>query len=185
VRVFIAVDLAESIRARIGDAMAGLRRRAPDAKWQRTEAMHVTLAFLGEIDEAAAPAYVEAMARAGERHAPLTLAAGRGGTFGRPSHPHVLWVDLAGDRDALSALQRDLVGELVQLGHEPEERAFSPHLTLARARGPRGEPAFVPCVTALSEADFGACAVTELVLYRSDPGSVYTRLAAAPLTRKR
>ena len=82
------------------------------------------------------------------------------------------------------AAQGDLAQALRPLGFEPEARAFRPHLTLARARDPRGDPALAPCAEELANVDCGEARIDALVLYRSDlsrSGARYTALARPAL----
>ena len=183
-RLFIAVDIEQILRRRIAAELPGLRTIAGGAKWVRLELIHVTLVFLGEVDGATV-ALVEERARAvAERHPPFVLRARGGGTFGEPRGPRVLWIGFEGDLAPLAEVQRDLTRELEPLGFTPEARAFSPHLTLARARTQRGDPALSTCGAALAGMDWGESCVSELVVYRSEMGREgprYTALARFPL----
>lgn len=183
-RLFIAVDPGPAVTARLERAVILLRPKAPSARWVAASSLHVTLAFLGEIADPRAPDFSAALGRVAARHAPLSLRFRGGGAFGAPRKPRVLWVGIEGDRDRLSALQRAVVSEIVPLGYTPEARGFSPHLTLARARAPGGDPALVAAAEALREEDFGEATIAALVLYRSDltrEGARYTPIATAPL----
>lgn len=183
-RLFVAVDPPEPLRSALGAEIEGLRRLAPGAKWVRPESIHVTLAFLGATDDEKVPAISQALERVGRAHRPLVLEARGGGAFGGKRKPRVLWVGLEGDLEPLAMLQKAVEEALVPLGYQPEERAFRPHLTLARARDPRGDPALAPCAEELQTASLGSFPVEELILYRSDlspKGAVYTPVARAPL----
>jgi 2'-5' RNA ligase len=183
-RLFIAVDIEQTLRRRIAAELPGLRSIAGGARWVRPELIHVTLVFLGEVDGGTA-ARVEERARAvAERHPPLVLRARGGGIYGKPRGPRVLWVGFEGDLAPLAEVQQDLARELAPLGFAPEVRAFSPHLTLARARAPRGDPALSTCSAALAGMDWGESRVSELVVYRSEMGREgprYTAVARLPL----
>ncbi|MBI3185370.1 MAG: RNA 2',3'-cyclic phosphodiesterase [Myxococcales bacterium] len=184
-RLFIAVDLGEELLAKLERETASLRRRAPQAKWVRTEATHLTLAFLGEVDEGRVPELSRALGEVASRHAPFTLRVRGGGAFGNPKKPRVLWLGLRGDEAALSALQADLQDALEPLGFPPEEREFKPHLTVARAREAGGEPTFARLAAELERMDLGETRVERVALFQSQltpQGAHYTVLAASPLT---
>ncbi|MFP2930804.1 2'-5' RNA ligase family protein, partial [Pyxidicoccus sp. 3LG] len=87
-----------------------------------------------------------------------------------------------GATDALKALQADAASALQPLGFEPEHREYTAHLTLARSKDPRGDPALARCAHALSESDFGEGRVDRLVLFESKGGHYLPRLEV-PLTR--
>jgi 2'-5' RNA ligase len=167
-RLFLAVDPAEEVRKALGRAIARIRHRAPDAKWMSAKGIHLTLKFLGEVHgDIQSGAVGEAVRAVTARHAAFTLHAAGGGTFGNGDRPNVLWGGVRGDVAALGALQRDVERAVKPLGFDPEDRTFTPHLTLALARGPHGDPALAACAPLLYSTDFGESRITEVVLYRS------------------
>jgi 2'-5' RNA ligase len=181
-RLFVAVDPAPAVRDRLRDALARLRPHAPSAKWVDADSLHLTLAFLGETEEAQVPAIEAAIRAVAARRAPLELRFAGAGAFGG-KRPRVLWVGVGGDIESLTAAQKDLESALVPLGYTPEARDFTAHLTLARAREPRGDAALLACVEAARAEDFGPTRVEEMVLYRSEltpRGARYTALARLP-----
>jgi 2'-5' RNA ligase len=184
VRLFVAVDPAPQIIARIDHVIeAKLRPRAPAARWISSAGLHLTLAFLGEMSDGLVPDLAAVLTRAASAHAPFSLRFQGGGGFGSARRPRVLWAGVLGDVAALAALQRDVTAALVPLGHRPEERPFSPHLTLARSRVPRGDPALAACAQALEE-DFGEATIAALRLYQSElgpRGARYTPIVEALL----
>jgi 2'-5' RNA ligase len=182
VRLFLAIDPGPALAARLRDELAALRAHAPYARWVSHEAVHATLVFLGELDDAAAPEVIDASARVAAAHAPMIVRARGGGTFGG-RRARVLWIGLEGQLDAVRALRRDLEQALAPLGHVPEARDFAPHLTLARARA-GGDPALAACAARVPREDLGGLATSTAVLYRSElgrGGARYTALARLPL----
>lgn len=143
-RLFFAIELPTDVR----DLLDGLRPRDDNRayRWVDAALMHVTLAFLGEQPSDA----METLERVGDEAArtsrPGRLRLGHTGSFGGQRAPRVLWVDLGGDVDALFGLQSNLDRGLRSAGFALEERAFRPHVTLARRRehaiggAPRGWP---------------------------------------------
>jgi len=178
-RLFIAVDLGEQIRTRVSEELAALRRLAPDAKWVRPESIHVTLAFLGYLPEERVAGVRAAIENTSSTCQPLSFHARGIGSFGSSRHPRVLWVGLEGDVELLGRAKQRLESELVPFGYEPEQRNFSPHLTLARSRNPSGDSNLVRCQEHGRDLDFGSARVDRLILYRSDlspKGARYTSL---------
>jgi 2'-5' RNA ligase len=154
--------------ARTRAALSGLS----GLRWVRDEHLHLTLRFFPDLSPALAGAAGEA-ARAACAAAAFDLEVRGLGRFPAHGPLRVVWAGLGGGRDALVALAAGLARELEARGIPQEERAFAPHLTLARARDPRGSKeaaravaAFAPSVGAL-----GTQRVDALVLYRSDLGS--------------
>jgi 2'-5' RNA ligase len=180
IRLFVAVDPGPVMIERIGRAIERVRPTAPEVKWARPDNIHVTLAFLGHTDSARVPKLEAALANVAERHGSMRLLARGAGTFGSSRRPRVLWTALSGEVEALVAVQGELERALLPLGYEPEKRAFTPHLTLARSRDPRGDAKLAACALVLKEENFGEACIDALVLYRSDlspAGARYTALA--------
>src|SRR5580704_10384621 len=131
-RIFIALDIDDAIRARLEQFLNGVRGFAPEARWVRPESMHVTLKFVGEKPSEA----VEEIKRA--LH---TIRAGaieivfRGyGFFPTAKAPRVFWAGI-GAGPELAALAKLADEATAGLGVPREEHEFSPHLTLARRGG--------------------------------------------------
>lgn len=179
-RLFIAVTLGEEITSRAVPVLRRLEGLAPRARWVAPEKLHVTLSFLGEVEPERVPTLAQALRQVGAAHAPLVLRVEGGGSFGSPMQPRVLWAGLGGETEALAALQADVVAALRPLGFAPEERNFTAHLTLARARQLRGDRALAVCVRALEQERWGEARVDRLLLFES-VGSRYVPRAEALL----
>jgi 2'-5' RNA ligase len=154
----VAVLLPETLRGRIDRAAAELRRHGGAVSWVRTENLHVTLRFLGSVDEATLGRVREAMAEAAAGVAPFSLAVGGFGGFPSARAPRVVWVGLAGETESLVRLHAELEAALERRGISREGRAFHPHVTLGRARDPRGAAglAGVLGATAVGDEALGA-----------------------------
>jgi 2'-5' RNA ligase len=159
-------------RAALASWAARVSAREPAVRLVPTESLHVTLVFLGTQDDAD----VEAIGRAviGEAR-PLDPLAVSAAAWLPARRPGVLVADLIEDGTRLAELQAGVAAALSPW-HEPEERAVRPHVTVARVR--RGERIGARAVADPPRLIFDA---TALVLYRSQPGSVYESLARIPL----
>jgi 2'-5' RNA ligase len=186
-RLFVAIDLPEDVREALRRLQTDLRRHdLPGLRWTRPEGVHLTLKFLGETPASSVPAIEGALARAVAGTAAFRLALGAPGTFGNRRGPRVLWVDVEGDLQPLQELQAAVERELAAAGFPPEQRAFSPHLTLARVAQPPppGTAERVSRALEAVDAPQGEFPAAEVVLMRSSlqpGGAVYTRVAAFPL----
>ena len=135
-RLFVAVDLDASARDAIVAEQKRLQRalgeRGESAwKWARPDRMHLTLAFIGEVDAPAADAIGAVLRKPFEDSAFTIVFAGLG-VFPARGAPKVLWVGVSDGRAEIVALQRRVVERLASVGVAPETRAYHPHLTLAR-----------------------------------------------------
>jgi 2'-5' RNA ligase len=128
IRLFVAIPLPADIRARLGLLSGGI----PGAAWVEPENLHLTLRFIGEVEE---PAVAEiAAALETVEAAPFSFALDGMGDFGSGKRLRALWVGVALN-EALDHLQARIESALVRLGLEPEHRRFTPHVTLARLKG--------------------------------------------------
>ncbi len=183
-RLFVAVDPSDEVRARIAAAAKSVAAIAPRARWVRPESLHLTLFFLGSVEDERVADISKAVGRAASRSPPFCFSVTGIGTFGRERHPKILWAGITGDAGALVALQAAISEELVALGFAAEDRAFAPHLTLARAGVRDGDGDLAAARDTLDGLDAGASTVGEVILYRSETprgGAVYTPLLRAPL----
>ena len=182
VRSFVAVLLPDRVRAGLAAVSAELRGHTRGLAWVRADNLHLTLRFLGEIDPVRLEQVREAVADAAAAVAPFTVSLGGLGGFPSGRAPRVLWASVAAGGEGLEALYATLEAWLVARGIPGEGRVFHPHVTLARARDPRGAGGLASVLGA--GPAFGEVWVGALHLMRSelDPrGSRYRILAEAPL----
>jgi RNA 2',3'-cyclic 3'-phosphodiesterase len=135
IRSFIAIELPGDVKK----ALTRLQGRfksgdSGQVKWVEPENLHLTLHFLGNIPTDAVSPIITALeqAAAGTRH--FQLDVGGLGVFPDLRRVQTIWVGLAGDLDKLDKLYKDIGANLTPLGHKPETRPFSPHLTIGRVR---------------------------------------------------
>lgn len=133
-RLFVAIAVSPAVQDSIARSRAPLMARAPQAHWARPESWHWTLQFLGERPEADFPAITTALATVLQPGFRLELR-GLGG-FPPQGRLRTIWIGLANPAPVV-ALSKAVAAALAPTGFIPEDRAYSPHLTLARA-GPRG-----------------------------------------------
>jgi 2'-5' RNA ligase len=167
-RTFIAVDLPAEIKDGISSFVQKIKRTAPGGiSWTKIEDMHVTLKFLGEIEEAALEAIAGTvrMIAAETPMFPLTVAGT--GTFppGSP-RPRVLWIGLA-ESVPLNTLNGRLEEALETLGFPRENRPFHPHLTAARVRAAGLPQRIIDRFVENQDVPFGNFEAREVVVYQS------------------
>ena len=187
VRTFVAVHLDPSTRAALATASAELRAHAGELPiaWVAPENFHVTVKFLGGIDEARVPAVIAALHTAATGRPAFDVEIRALGAFPSPTRPRVLWAGVAEGGEPLGALAAAVEDALTSLGFAREARAFAAHVTLARVREPRRAPALAEALASEATRSFGRVAVREATLMRSDlspRGARYTPLASAPLS---
>jgi len=182
-RLFVALDISETVRASLAGVVQKLRAAHPGARWARIEGFHVTLKFIGETASENAPAIKAALASIPPR-APFPIDFRGLGFFPNDRHPRVLWAGVAASPQ-LAELAAAVDAALAPLSIPREERAFSPHLTLARFNEPRGLPSLHAAMEKAKPFEFGSATAKEFHLYQSvlkRGGAEYTRLATFSFT---
>jgi 2'-5' RNA ligase len=174
-RLFVAADVAGPVLGRVVSELARVRSLAPGARWSGVETGHLTLAFLGAVAGNRVPAIAATLQAVAAGHRSFTIALGDRGVFGGRRRPRVLWVGVTGDVAALGALRADVAEAVQAVGVPLESRPFHPHLTLARARSPHGDPGLAAAAAALADRRFGEQSVGEFVLYESHLGPAGAR----------
>jgi 2'-5' RNA ligase len=190
VRLFVAVEIDERVRIAAAEAAErvrkGLSRRRVqlDARWVPVDNLHITLWFIGEVDDARAAAIVAAL-QPPFSQAPFDLLMGGLGAFPSSGSPRVVWLGVRSGQGGLEALHSETGGRLGPLGIEPERRPYSAHVTLARVKdAPRGSGPTVRRVLSETPADGGISTVSAVTLFRSrvsSKGSAYESVLRVPL----
>jgi 2'-5' RNA ligase len=179
VRLFVALNLPAAVRDALWRAAEPARALDPPVKWVRPEGLHLTLKFLGDVDDATETAVREALARAaggGETPRAITLALHGFGAFPDAHRPRVFWAGIEAE-PPLELLQHRLERELEPLGFPLEGRPFRPHVTLGRAERDAQPARLAKAAAALEGLEFDAAVPVETVdLMRSTlqrSGAVY------------
>ncbi len=135
-RTFIAIELNEEARRYLHQQIEQLAHALPGVRWVDAESLHLTLAFLGELEDAQLEQAIAATLETARAARPFSVRIGSLGLFGPAQNPRVIWIGLAGNLQPLLDVQARLVRRLAKDGFPPEERAYAPHLTLARIKTP-------------------------------------------------
>jgi RNA 2',3'-cyclic 3'-phosphodiesterase len=170
VRLFVALLPPPEALDELEAAVAPLRPGWPDLRWAAAERWHVTLAFLGEVAEAALANLGERLGRAARRHGATAMHIGHGGAFPAPRRASVLVAHVLADQQTeLAALAASVAAGARRAGAPPpdEGRRYRPHVTLARSRRPADVR---PLVEALSEFSGLAWQPGQIELVRSETG---------------
>ncbi|MGA9389005.1 MAG: RNA 2',3'-cyclic phosphodiesterase [Candidatus Sulfotelmatobacter sp.] len=189
-RLFVALDIDDTIRDRITRFLKEIHELAPDARWVRPESLHVTLKFIGEKSEDEAEKIKEVLGTISG--ASIEMNFGGFGFFPESRAPRVFWIGIRANSE-LAALAEIVDEKLATLNIPKEQHAFNPHLTLARRgrgsgsprwrKGDRSNRSFQRLqekLVASPALEFGKMTSREFSLYQSQlssGGSKYTKLA--------
>jgi RNA 2',3'-cyclic 3'-phosphodiesterase len=177
-RIFIALDISAEVRTKIAVLTGGLRAEFPNLRmgWEKPEKIHLTLKFLGDIDERQIASLSEAVKRTADESAAFSLRMERTGCFPSAKKARVLWLGLTDGSGNLQKLQGRLEKEAEARGFEKEDRSFKPHLTIARLREPDKSRVLVDRFLQ-TEFEPVSFEVSEVLIYESKlqpMGSVYS-----------
>jgi 2'-5' RNA ligase len=177
----------------VSEALAALQKRLQAfdreraIRWTAISSIHLTLKFLGDTDPARQPAIDAVLREAAAGCASFTLNIDGAGCFPDLRKPRIVWAGAGGDLAALHALRDAVERTISPLGYPTEDRPFSPHLTLGRARQDAPRLALSALGEQIGKAEVGALAtwrVESVSLIRSElkpSGAVYTRMLDVPL----
>jgi 2'-5' RNA ligase len=179
IRSFLAIELPRTIRKKIEEVEKDLKSSHADVRWVDPEKIHLTLKFFGNIDESRIDPIVKSIQGPTQITSTFLLTVRGMGAFPHFKNPRVIWMGLVDGKEALIAFQKELEKELEEIGFQPEERPFQPHLTLGRVKSSRGRDELAGRMEKYREEAFGEFQVESLILFRSDlkpSGPIYTPL---------
>lgn len=182
-RLFLALPIPAEVKASLSAAQEELRRALPPrtASWTRSENMHLTLRFLGDVSRDSVPALVQGLASATANFGEMRLTAERLGCFPDLRFPRVLWTWVHDDAERLAEFQRRVVAATSEFTRERAEDKFTGHITVARIKSIKRPQAEVIASFLKGAVDrrFGIWMADRLELIRSElspQGSRYTTL---------
>lgn len=184
-RVFIAVDINEQVKAAIGRLQEQLKKKreagpfsTEQVKWVRREAMHLTLKFLGEIDDEQLAAVSKIIEEIAKEHKSFELDVESVGFFGGRA-AKVLWVGSTRGSEKLCDLAKAIEERLAEAGFPKEEREFSAHLTICRIKDLASGKRLAEEAGKLGSFKAGTVLIDAVKVYQSQllpTGPVYTVL---------
>ncbi len=189
VRTFIAVDVNDEIRSSLQKWQSQLRNTYDKFRWVAPENFHITLSFLGNVDEHRTAKIANTLQETLDEMPPFELGIFSAGAFPHKKYPRVLWAGVGEGEEKLYNLQKSVASVLHhEHGFEPDERDYHPHITLARGKRKVRLPNMAQELTEVQDRLWGRHFVDAIVVMKSDlqpDGPVYTdlkRLSLAPET---
>ncbi|HLY19785.1 MAG TPA: RNA 2',3'-cyclic phosphodiesterase [Bryobacteraceae bacterium] len=181
-RLFTGLDLPPDVIANLDRLIDQLGPTAR-IKWSPAANLHITTRFIGEWPDTRLADLRAALGGLASRAA-ITVHVGKLGFYPNPHAPRIFWAGI--EAPELAGVAAAINAAIAPLGLPPEERPFSPHLTLARIKDRVPVQALREAIAALPTPDFGSFTAASFFLYHSRPGpagSVYTKLAEFPLSK--
>lgn len=194
-RTFIAIELSDEIRDVLAKAQAHLKYAGADVKWVEPHNIHLTLKFLGEIDERKCDEVKSILDSIASQTHPFEISIKDIGAFPKIEYPRVIWIGLDKGASEAAELAKETDERLSKIGFQKENRSFAAHLTIGRVRSPKNREALKEkvqsCQLSLSaEALAKAEAISpqlakSVILFQSTltpSGPIYTKLHEAWFT---
>lgn len=180
IRSFIAIEIPDGLKNDALEIQKKFKACNADASWTRMEGMHLTLKFLGNVEEEKIEGIkrvLEGIAGATQR---FKIKIGGVGVFPNQKMPRVIWIGIKNEDGMLDGLHKRIDAELSEMCFEKEGRDFKPHLTLGRMRSQKGREGIIKLLGEFKDKEIGVFTASEMRLIKSDlqpQGAAYTELA--------
>lgn len=178
-RLFVAVKVPDELGKRLADMEGRLAATGANVKWVPEGNFHLTLKFLGNVDEARVEAVTEALASAVAGAHTFDVALAGAGAFPNNRTASVIWAGINSGAEQMKSLARRVEDALEKIGFERESRPFKAHLTLGRARSSRNADRMGEMLDTMKAEEVGSFRVSAITLVKSDlrpSGPVYTTI---------
>lgn len=189
IRSFLAFELPREIRGVIDTVYDELVNSPLDVRWVRPGNIHLTVIFLGNVNQDQVTPLGEKVHAVCMKYGPFEIRLKGLGIFGTLRNPRVLWAGVEGDVERMGFFRNALQKHMISFGAKEEKRTFRPHLTLGRFRkGARGGDLLQGILSRHKEVNSPLCRLEELTLFKSDlrpEGARYTKLQTWPLVGKK
>ena len=186
-RTFIAIELPKTIRDSLAQLEEQLKKSGADVKWVEPQNIHLTLKFLGEIDEQKLDKIAEITKNVASNRKTLYMRISSIGAFPKISTPRIIWVGINEGYSEIKEIAKELEERLVKLGIPKENRPFSSHITLGRTRSALNREKLIQELISaenILNTENLEFPVTKITLFRStlnSSGPIYEVLKAADL----
>lgn len=161
IRTFIAFKLPDNVKDRLAGVISGLKARSGPVKWVRPEGLHVTIKFLGNMEEGLVDPLSRGIDRIAAAFPPAHVRLSGIGAFPDMRRPRVIWAGLKGDTSIMADIAAQVDRMCATLGMEPEKRPFKAHVTMGRLK----VPSVVNSAQEIPDEDF---VISDVVLYKSE-----------------
>lgn len=186
IRAFISVEIPDEIKGALQGIQQAFRESGDRVTWVRPQGMHITLKFLGDIEEESIPGIGAWMQKAVDGIEPFVIHLVGTGVFPGMKKPRVLWAGIREGAEDLKKIQEDLDSRLSEIGFPREARPFRPHMTMGRIKEIHDPKRLKARIERYREAEIGSMRAASIHLFQSQlrpDGAFYTEKYAAPLGR--
>ena len=178
-RTFVAIEIPETIKAKLGVLQAELKHTGSKLSWVKPNNIHLTLKFLGDTEESLIDKIICQLEKAAKDSEPFDVRIENIGAFPNLKRPRVIWVGAETVTNDLTELVGRINENLSKFGFEADRKKFSPHLTLGRVRDSRGVDEVVKKIMEKDSFAAGVFKVNKISFIKSqltNQGAIYTVL---------
>ena len=185
-RLFVAVELSDEVKRSLGRVQRSLAQFDQAVRWVKPEQIHLTLKFLGDTADNRVPELHTAIEQAVTDIEPFDFTTAGTGCFPPRGQVRVVWIGLEEASGVLLTCQQRIDEALADVGVEPEDRPFTPHLTLGRVKFDKTSGRLREAVTVMKVPSVGQSveSVTLMMSELTPKGAIHTPLATHPLGAK-
>jgi len=166
-RLFIAVPIPDEIKNNITQIVSELNKTPTKVRWVKKESMHLTLKFIGNVEEKKADEITDALKTITFPEFQNKIEFKDIGFFPNRRRPRVIWVGIKDYEKKLSEWALLLEGVLEPLGFPKEKRGFKPHLTIGRIKSPEEMDSILRIVNRRRGHLFGTAKPDKVILFQS------------------
>jgi 2'-5' RNA ligase len=146
-RAFIAIELPQDIKDRISRLQDRLKKSGSDVKWVSPSNIHLTLKFLGEIDDKTRDGVCACLVEIAANTTLFTIKLGGLAAFPRMQSPRIIWIELSQGHDQTKSIVDQLENNLEKYGIDRETKPFSSHITIGRVRSAKNKEDLIRCIS--------------------------------------
>ncbi|MEE8638452.1 MAG: RNA 2',3'-cyclic phosphodiesterase [Candidatus Margulisiibacteriota bacterium] len=183
-RTFISVELPDEVKKNIVELINELKNTGAAVKWMEAKNLHITLKFLGWVEDRNLDNLIDLTTRAAAGKGSFKARFEELGTFPEGKSPRVVWVGTAEGGDKLCALAKALEETLSTAGFRKEEREFRPHITIGRIKDKKGVDKLKEKIKSIKDAKFGEVLVDRICIMKSTltpKGPIYEKVKEVKL----
>ena len=182
-RSFISIELPEEIKGKIAESIKDFKKTESDVKWVNKENLHITLKFLGEVDDQKTENLVQLTTKAVSGLGSFKVNFKGLGTFPVGKKPRIIWVGTDRGGDKLCILAKNLEEIFSKEGYRKEERRFNSHITIGRVKD-KGRGKLAEKIEAQKGSEFGQVHIDHINIMKStltQSGSIYKKIMEVKL----
>ncbi|MDD5633790.1 MAG: RNA 2',3'-cyclic phosphodiesterase [Candidatus Omnitrophica bacterium] len=181
IRSFIAIEMSDEARREFSKVISKLKDSGADVKWIDPDSLHLTLKFLGNIEETRVPDISKSILQITSNLDPFEMRLDGLGAFPNWTRPRVVWLGISEGGSLAKNIAEQIERTMESYGFEREKRSFSPHITLGRVRSGKNVDKLKKIADSI-KVDPCLIEVKEIILFRSQltpHGAIYSPLSVS------